>query len=65
MNESMWQSALSDARADGDLAAMTDLVRVALGDTCRHELWDGNVDDPSYAYCDMPSSHAGPHHYSL
>ena len=33
--------------------------------TCDHETWDGNVDDPSFAYCDLPANHAGPHHYSL
>ena len=32
---------------------------------CGHEICDGNQDDPSYAYCDLPFAHAGPHHYSL
>lgn len=32
--------------------------------TCSHEVWDGNQDDPSFAYCDLPRAHAGDHHYS-
>jgi hypothetical protein len=32
---------------------------------CDKEIWDGNHDDPSYAYCDLPVNHAGEHHYSL
>jgi len=32
---------------------------------CNHEISDGNFDDPSYAYCDLPANHAGEHHYSL
>ena len=31
--------------------------------TCKHEVCDGNQDDPSYAYCDLPFAHAGGHHY--
>lgn len=30
---------------------------------CDHEVFDGNRDDPSYAYCDLPYAHAGDHHY--
>lgn len=29
--------------------------------TCSAELWDGNPDDPSYAYCGRPAGHAGAH----
>lgn len=32
---------------------------------CNHEVWDGNVDDPSYAYCDLRAAHAGEHHYTI
>jgi len=31
--------------------------------TCGHETWNGNPDDPDYAYCDLPPHHAGDHHY--
>lgn len=31
---------------------------------CNHEIFDGNVDDPSYAFCYLPHGHAGEHHYS-
>lgn len=30
---------------------------------CDFEAFDGNEDDPSYAYCDLPHAHAGPHHF--
>lgn len=29
--------------------------------TCNHETWDGNADDPTYAYCGLASAHAGVH----
>jgi len=29
--------------------------------TCGFEVCDGNVDDPSYAYCGFPPGHAGDH----
>jgi hypothetical protein len=29
--------------------------------TCEYEICDGNRDDPSYAYCGEPASHAGDH----
>lgn len=28
---------------------------------CHFEVSDGNVDDPSYAYCGLPHAHAGDH----
>lgn len=28
---------------------------------CRFEISDGNVDDPSYAYCGHPHAHVGDH----
>lgn len=28
---------------------------------CGHEIFDGNDDDPRYAYCGHPVGHAGPH----
>jgi hypothetical protein len=31
------------------------------GDTCSFEIFDGNVDDPSYAYCGHTHAHAGDH----
>ena len=31
--------------------------------TCNHETCDGNFDDPSYAYCNLPHAHAGEHEY--
>lgn len=33
--------------------------------SCNHEAWDGNVDDPSYAYCALSSAHAGDHDYKV
>lgn len=31
------------------------------GPRCDFEIWDGNSDDPSYAYCGHPAGHAGDH----
>ena len=31
---------------------------------CRHEISDGNPDDPTFAYCIITAGHAGPHHYA-
>lgn len=28
---------------------------------CWHEEWNGNVDDPDYAYCGLPNGHGGRH----
>ncbi len=30
---------------------------------CNHETADGNQDDPTLYYCDLPAGHAGEHHY--
>ena len=32
---------------------------------CNHEICDGNVDDPTYAYCDLPAAHGGEHQFLL
>ncbi len=29
--------------------------------SCNFEITDGNVDDPSYAYCGIDAGHAGDH----
>lgn len=29
--------------------------------TCGHEAFNGNVDDPDYAYCGLTPAHAGDH----
>lgn len=29
--------------------------------TCNHAVADGNVDDPSFAFCGHPAGHAGDH----
>ncbi len=31
------------------------------GPLCGFEVWDGNRDDPSYAYCGHPAGHGGDH----
>ena len=31
--------------------------------TGNQESFDGNVDDPTPAFCDQPHGHAGPHHF--
>lgn len=28
---------------------------------CNYSTSDGNIDDPSYAYCGLPHNHAGEH----
>lgn len=33
--------------------------------TCGASTWDGNRDDPSYAYCGLSPAHAGPHQYTV
>jgi len=30
---------------------------------CWAETTDGNRDDPTYFYCDLPANHAGDHNY--
>lgn len=41
---------------------MNGMARLPVGKAlCGAEIHDGNNDDPSYAYCGLPSAHAGEH----
>lgn len=55
----------ADQRLRDALAAEEAIEDPRQDATCGASLWDGNRDDPSYAYCIRPISHPGPHQYEI
>lgn len=54
----------SDAIAEAEQRT-TATYRAHAALTCNAEASDGNRDDASFAYCDLPHAHAGDHHYAI